>query len=66
MLEIVNEYASYLLYQKKYSKKTIDSYTRDINKFLEFMNNENENIKNNLFAEDIFRDDEFQVSSKWS
>lgn len=41
MLEIVNEYASYLLYQKNYSKKTIDSYTRDINKFLEFMNNEN-------------------------
>lgn len=41
MLEIVNEYAAYLLYQKNYSKKTIDSYTRDINKFLEFMNNEN-------------------------
>lgn len=41
MLEIVNEYASYLLYQKNYSKKTIDSYTRDINKFLDFMNNEN-------------------------
>ena len=41
MLEIVNEYASYLLYQKNYSKDTIDSYTRDINKFLEFMNNEN-------------------------
>ena len=41
MLEIVNEYASYLLYQKNYSKETIDSYTRDINKFLEFMNNEN-------------------------
>lgn len=41
MLEIINEYASYLLYQKNYSKKTIDSYTRDINKFLEFMNNEN-------------------------
>lgn len=41
MLEIVNEYASYLLYQKNYSKETIDSYTRDINKFLDFMNNEN-------------------------
>ena len=41
MLEIVNEYASYLLYQKNYSKDTIDSYTRDINKFLDFMNNEN-------------------------
>ncbi len=41
MLEIVKEYASYLLYQKNYSKKTIDSYTRDINKFLDFMNNEN-------------------------
>ena len=53
MLEIVNEYASYLLYQKNYSKKTIDSYTRDINKFLEFMNNENENIKNKLFNKSL-------------
>ena len=41
MLEIVNEYASYLLYQKNYSKETIESYTRDINKFIDFMNNEN-------------------------
>lgn len=41
MLEIVEDYLSYLQYQKNYSMKTIDSYRRDIEKFLLFMNQEN-------------------------
>lgn len=41
MLEIVDDYLSYLQYQKNYSMNTIDSYRRDIEKFLLFMNQEN-------------------------
>lgn len=40
MLSTVNEYLDYLRYQKNYSNNTIDSYKRDIEKFLKFMNDE--------------------------
>lgn len=40
MLEIVENYLSYLKYQKNYSSHTIDSYRRDIDKFLVFVNDE--------------------------
>ena len=41
MLDIVEKYLDYLHYQKNYSPRTIDSYRRDIGKFLNFMNDEN-------------------------
>ena len=40
MLDIVNKYLDYLKFQKNYSYYTIDSYRRDIEKFLIFMNDE--------------------------
>lgn len=40
MITILEDYLSYLEYQKNYSLKTIDSYKRDIEKFLIFMNEE--------------------------
>ena len=40
MLDIVNKYLDYLKFQKNYSDYTIDSYRRDIEKFLIFMNDE--------------------------
>ena len=40
MIEILEQYLSYLQFQKNYSIKTIDSYRRDIEKFLVFMNDE--------------------------
>ena len=33
----VNEYVSYLKYERNYSQKTIDSYVRDIDKFFAFL-----------------------------
>lgn len=41
MLQIVEDYIEYLRLQKNYSLNTIDAYYRDINMFLEFMNDEN-------------------------
>ena len=40
MLEILDQYLNYLKYQKNYSINTIDSYRRDIEKFLVYMNEE--------------------------
>lgn len=40
MLSILEQYLSYLQFQKNYSTQTIDSYKRDIEKFLIFMNDE--------------------------
>lgn len=41
MLDIVQNYLDYLRLQKRYSLNTVDSYLRDINMFLEYMNNQN-------------------------
>lgn len=38
-------YLTYLKEQKNYSEHTIDSYSRDINKFLTFMNDEGYTLK---------------------
>ena len=38
MIEILEQYLTYLQFQKNYSPQTIDSYRRDIEKFLVFMN----------------------------
>lgn len=38
MIEILEQYLAYLQFQKNYSPQTIDSYRRDIEKFLVFMN----------------------------
>ena len=40
MLDVVSNYLDYLKYQKNYSDHTIDSYRRDIEKFLNYMNDE--------------------------
>mgnify|MGYP000124412159 CR=1 FL=1 len=40
MLDVLDEYLEYLSVQKKYSDHTVDSYRRDIEKFLTFMNDE--------------------------
>ena len=40
MLEILEKYLDYLKFQKNYSPNTIDSYKRDIDKFLIYMNEE--------------------------
>ena len=40
------EFLSYLQYGKKYSLKTIDSYKRDINKFLKFIDDEGVEMEN--------------------
>lgn len=40
MLGILEQYLSYLQFQKNYSLKTIDAYKRDIEKFLNYMNDE--------------------------
>ncbi len=47
----VEKYLEYLSFQKGYSKNTIDSYRRDIYKFLEFMEKENasfQDVESNL------------------
>ena len=46
MIDILKEYLEYLEFQKRYSLNTIDSYKRDIEKFLVFMNGEGYTYKN--------------------
>ena len=46
MIDILKEYLEYLEFQKRYSLNTIDSYKRDIEKFLVFMNDEGYTYKN--------------------
>ena len=41
MIETLKNYLFYLKYQKNYSIKTIDSYQRDIEKFLKYIDDEN-------------------------
>ena len=45
MLSIVEEYLDYLKFNKNYSLQTIDSYRRDIAKFLTFMNDEGNTLR---------------------
>ena len=40
MIETLKNYLFYLKYQKNYSIKTIDSYQRDIEKFLKYIDDE--------------------------
>lgn len=46
MIDVLKEYLEYLEFQKRYSLNTIDSYKRDIEKFLVFMNDEGYTYKN--------------------
>lgn len=46
MIDILENYLDYLRFQKNYSLHTIDSYSRDILKFLSFMNDEGYILKN--------------------
>ncbi len=45
MLDELKLYLDYLRYQRNYSSNTIDSYQRDIEKFLKYMNDENHTYK---------------------
>ena len=45
MLDELKLYLDYLRYQRNYSSNTIDSYQRDIEKFLKYMNDENYTYK---------------------
>ena len=40
MLEQIQNFKTYLLIEKKYSHNTIESYERDLKKFLSFMTKE--------------------------
>jgi integrase/recombinase XerC len=40
MIEVLKDYLEYLEIQKHYSFHTIDNYKRDIEKFLQFMNDQ--------------------------
>ncbi|MDD7735301.1 MAG: tyrosine recombinase XerC [Bacilli bacterium] len=46
MIDVLKSYLEYLELQKRYSPHTIDSYKRDIEKFLNFMNDEGYTYKN--------------------
>lgn len=45
--DAINEYKQYMIVEKNYSPRTIDSYSRDLHKFVDFMNKMNvDNIEN--------------------